>query len=232
MQTKGRKYFLNGVTLVILLILTFLFLIPILWVIGSSFKSTGELFSWPPSLIGKNPSFFNYQKALEEGHFGIYFFNTVFTSVAATFLTIVVNVMSGYAFAKYRFKGDKILFGIVLATLMIPLEVIMIPIFKVIVATGLYNSLWGLIIPAVASPTAVLLVRQYYVGIPSSVWHGSENPNNLFCTGQVAMYFSGSWMIANYKDQITDFEWGGNLITSGGRVGVSGFDRSCSGRSS
>ncbi|MBE5978899.1 MAG: carbohydrate ABC transporter permease [Paenibacillaceae bacterium] len=168
MQTKGRKYFLNGVTWAILLILTFLFLIPILWVIGSSFKSTGELFSWPPSLIGKSPSFSNYQKALEEGHFGIYFFNTVFTSITATFLTIVVNVMSGYAFAKYRFKGDKILFGIVLATLMIPLEVIMIPIFKVIVATGLYNSLWGLIIPAVASPTAVFLVRQYYVGIPDA----------------------------------------------------------------
>ena len=168
MQTKSRKYILNGVTWTILLILSFLFLMPILWVIGSSFKSTGELFSWPPSFIGKNPSFTNYQKALKEGHFGIYFLNTVFTSVAATFLTIVVNVMSGYAFAKYRFKGDKILFGIVLATLMIPLEVIMIPIFKVIVATGLYNSLWGLIIPAVASPTAVFLVRQYYVGIPDA----------------------------------------------------------------
>jgi ABC-type sugar transport system, permease component len=86
----------------------------------------------------------------------------------ATLLTVAVNVMSGYAFAKYQFKGQKILFGIVLATLMVPLEVIMIPIFKVIVATNLYNSLWGLIIPAVASPTAVFLVRQYYVGIPGA----------------------------------------------------------------
>lgn len=163
MQTNRKKYLFAGGAWIILLILTFIFLMPILWVIGSSFKSTGELFSWPPSFIGKNPTFSNYQRALEEGHFGIYFFNTVFTSLVATFLTIVVNVMSGYAFAKYRFKGDKILFGVVLATLMIPLEVIMIPIFKVIVATNLYNSLWGLIIPAVASPTAVFLVRQYYV---------------------------------------------------------------------
>ncbi len=168
MQTNRKKYLFAGGAWIILLILTFIFLMPILWVIGSSFKSTGELFSWPPSFIGKNPSFSNYQRALEEGHFGIYFFNTVFTSLVATFLTIVVNVMSGYAFAKYRFKGDKILFGVVLATLMIPLEVIMIPIFKVIVATNLYNSLWGLIIPAVASPTAVFLVRQYYVGIPDA----------------------------------------------------------------
>ncbi len=168
MQTNRKKYLFAGGAWIILLILTFIFLMPILWVIGSSFKSTGELFSWPPSFIGKNPTFSNYQRALEEGHFGIYFFNTVFTSLVATFLTIVVNVMSGYAFAKYRFKGDKILFGVVLATLMIPLEVIMIPIFKVIVATNLYNSLWGLIIPAIASPTAVFLVRQYYVGIPDA----------------------------------------------------------------
>lgn len=86
----------------------------------------------------------------------------------ATFLTVVVNVMSGYAFAKYDFKGKKILFVLVMATLMVPLEVIMIPIFKVIVGTGLYDSLWGLIIPAIASPTAVFLIRQYYMSISSA----------------------------------------------------------------
>ncbi|WP_312504387.1 carbohydrate ABC transporter permease [Lacrimispora sp.] len=163
-----KKRFSAGITWVLLLLLTFLFLMPVVWVICSSFKSTGELFAWPPSLFGKNPSLGNYRRAMAEGRFGIYFFNTVFASVIATCLTIVVNVMSGYAFAKYHFKGEKLLFGIVLATLMVPLEVIMIPIFKVIVAVNLYNSLWGLIIPAVASPTAVFLVRQYYVGIPDA----------------------------------------------------------------
>lgn len=168
MQTDMKKSLLKGMEWVLLLFLIFLFLMPIVWVMASSFKNAGELFSWPPSLFGKNPSLDNYRKALEEGSFGVYFFNTVFTSLTATFLTVVVNVMSGYAFAKYHFKGEKLLFGVVLATLMIPLEVIMIPIFKVIVATGLYNSLWGLIIPAVASPTAVFLVRQYYTGIPDA----------------------------------------------------------------
>ncbi len=168
MQTDMKKRLSAGITWVLLLLLTFLFLMPVVWVICSSFKSTGELFSWPPSLFGRKPSLNNYRRALEEGRFGLYFLNTVFTSLVATCLTIVVNVMSGYAFAKYHFKGERLLFGIVLATLMIPLEVIMIPIFKVIVAVGLYNSLWGLIIPAVASPTAVFLVRQYYVGIPDA----------------------------------------------------------------
>lgn len=169
MKTKTWKSRGKSILLALILFaLTFLFVMPIVWIIFSSFKSAGELFTWPPSLFGKNPSLNNYQKALSEGDFTVYFFNTVFTSVVATILTVIVNVMSGYAFAKYRFKGQTILFGIVLATLMIPLEVIMIPVFKVIVATNLYNSLWGLIIPAVASPTAVFLVRQYYTGIPSA----------------------------------------------------------------
>jgi len=169
MQTKKNSHVMKTALLwVILTVLTLVFLIPIVWVVCSSFKGVGDLFSWPPTLFGKNPSLNNYQVAMQQGNFGQYFINTVFVSLVATFLTVVVNVMSGYAFAKYRFKGDKILFGVVLATLMVPLEVIMIPIFKVIVATGLYNNLWGLIIPAVASPTAVFLVKQYYVGIPDA----------------------------------------------------------------
>ena len=143
-------------------------MVPILWVFFSSFKSASELFVWPPTLVGSNPTLNNYTTALQQGNFDIFFLNTAFVSIMATFLTVVVNVMSGYAFAKYDFKGKKILFVLVMATLMVPLEVIMIPIFKVIVGTGLYDSLWGLIIPAIASPTAVFLIRQYYMSISSA----------------------------------------------------------------
>jgi len=111
---------------------------------------------------------------LKEGDFVRYFGNTVFVAIAATVLTVAVNVMAGYVFAKYHFKGAKLLFGMVMVTLMIPLEVIMIPIFKVIVATNLYDNLWGLIIPAVASPTAVFLVRQYYVPIPNELMEAAR----------------------------------------------------------
>lgn len=164
----GRNKISHTVLYLILIVLTFIFIFPVIWIIGSSFKDAGELFAWPPTFFGKNPTLGNYVTAFSQGNFSIYFFNTVFTSVVATVLTIIINVMAGYVFAKYRFKGSKVLFGITLATLMVPLEVIMIPIFKVIVATNLYNSLWGLIIPAAASPTAVFLVRQYYVGIPDA----------------------------------------------------------------
>lgn len=158
----------------LLVVLCIIFLMPIVWVIFSSFKTAGELFTWPPKLIGDNPTLENYILALEEGDFVRWFLNTVIVSAVATFLTVVVNVMAGYVFAKYHFKGEKILFAMVMVTLMIPLEVIMIPIFKVIVATHLYNNLWGLIIPAVASPTAVFLVRQYYVPIPNELMEAAR----------------------------------------------------------
>lgn len=161
-RQTGRKAAVYGV----MSLLAAIFLIPVIWVVCSSFKAPGELFNWPPSLFGRQPSLNNYILAMEKGDFSRYFVNTVFVSVMATVFTIALNVMAGYVFAKYKFFGDSFLFAMVLATLMVPLEVIMIPVFKVIVNTHLYNRLWGLIIPAMSSPTAVFLARQYYIGIP------------------------------------------------------------------
>lgn len=159
---------------VLVAVLVFIFIMPVLYIITSSFKPANELFTWPPQFISPNSSLDNYKIALEEGDFGTYFTNTAFVAIVATILTIIINTMAGYVFAKYKFKGSNILFAMVIATLMIPLEVIMIPIFKVIVATKLYDNLWGLIIPAVASPTAVFLVRQYYMSIDSSIMESAR----------------------------------------------------------
>ena len=172
---KTKKDLVGKIAIYVLLVVfSFIFLMPIVWTVFSSFKSAGELFAWPPSLLGEHPSLDNYVLAMERGDFVQYFINTVFVSVVATVLTVIVNVMAGYVFAKYQFKFKGILFALVMATLMIPLEVIMIPVFKVIVATHLYNNLWGLIIPAVASPTAVFLVRQYYVPIPTELMEAAR----------------------------------------------------------
>ena len=173
MKTKNK---VSGKVIIYLLLVFFalVFLLPIVWIVFSSFKTAGELFAWPPSLLGEHPTVDNYLLALEEGDFVQYFVNTVFVSIVATILTVIVNVKAGYVFAKYDFRFKKLLFALVMATLMIPLEVIMIPVFKVIVATHMYNSLWGLIIPAVASPTAVFLVRQYYVPIPTELMEAAR----------------------------------------------------------
>ncbi|WP_418762000.1 carbohydrate ABC transporter permease [Enterocloster sp.] len=171
---QSRSSILKFLIYTLLVFLSAVFLMPIVWVIFSSFKPAGELFTWPPTLLGRNPSLDNYTHAFAAGDFGRWFLNTVVVSVLATVLTVIVNIMAGYVFAKYEFKGKKLLFGMVMVTLMIPLEVIMIPIFKVIVSTHMYNNLWGLIIPAVASPTAVFLVKQYYEPIPDALMEAAR----------------------------------------------------------
>ena len=171
---QSRSSILKFLIYTLLVFLSAVFLMPIVWVIFSSFKPAGELFTWPPTLLGRNPSLDNYTQAFAAGDFGRWFLNTVVVSVLATVLTVIVNIMAGYVFAKYEFKGKKLLFRMVMVTLMIPLEVIMIPIFKVIVSTHMYNNLWGLIIPAVASPTAVFLVKQYYEPIPDALMEAAR----------------------------------------------------------
>lgn len=171
---QSRSSILKFLIYTLLVFLSAVFLMPIVWVIFSSFKPAGELFTWPPTLLGRNPSLDNYTQVFAAGDFGRWFLNTVVVSVLATVLTVIVNIMAGYVFAKYEFKGKKLLFGMVMVTLMIPLEVIMIPIFKVIVSTHMYNNLWGLIIPAVASPTAVFLVKQYYEPIPDALMEAAR----------------------------------------------------------
>ena len=146
-----------------------LFFLPILWVVLSSLKPQAELFRFPPTILPTSPSLDNYRSALKDAAFPTYFFNSSFVSVVSTLITIVVNVMAGYALSKYFFPGRNLIFGAMLATLMIPLQAIMVPIFLLLKGMGLLNSLWGVIIPPAATPTGIFLARQYMLTIPDSL---------------------------------------------------------------
>ena len=155
--------------LVFILILSILCLFPIIWVILSSFKPQSELFSFPLSFFPKKWTLENYSSALKQGDFLLYFKNTTFVAVLSTFIAVLINVMAGYALAKYEFKGRNFIFYCMIATLMIPLQVIMIPIFLQLKRLGMLNSLWGIIIPPAATPTGIFLARQYIVNLPNSM---------------------------------------------------------------
>lgn len=165
---KKQKKHLWGVYLTLSLAAAF-FLLPVLWVVLSSFKAGTELYHWPPTLLPKNFSLGNYQAAFDKGNFALYFGNSALVTVASTLLTLLINTMAGFALAKYQFKGrNAILIGFV-STLMIPLEVIMIPIFTVISQLKLYNNYLGIIIPPAATPTGLFLVRQYLLTVPNEL---------------------------------------------------------------
>ncbi|MBF6596033.1 MAG: carbohydrate ABC transporter permease [Thermaceae bacterium] len=154
---------------ILVLVLAFAFLIPVFWVILSSFKTTGELFVFPPSLLPKEPTTSNYAAALTTGNFARYAWNSLFVATMSTLLALFTNSLAAFALAKYRFVGRQLLFLLTLATIMIPLQVIMVPIFLVLKNLGLIDSLWGIIIPPAATPTGVFLLRQYMLSIPDEI---------------------------------------------------------------
>jgi len=159
----------TGIKYVVYLFFVFVFLSPVLWVFISSLKDQSELFRYPITLFPEHATLNNYRDAFASGNFLRYFGNSAFVAVFSTILTILINIMAGYALSKYIFKGRDIIFYVMIATLMIPLQVIMIPIFLLEKNMGLLNNLWGIIIPPAATPTGVFLARQYMMTIPDSL---------------------------------------------------------------
>jgi len=150
-------------------IVLIVFLIPVVYTIGSSFKDMSELFSTTPTFFPKQWTLQNFIHVLSTGDYGRYILNSLFVAVTSTTIAIVINTMSGYALAKYKFKGSSVIMILILSTIMLPLEIFMAPIFKVVAFFGMYDSLWAIIIPPAATPTGIFLMRQYLLTIPDDI---------------------------------------------------------------
>lgn len=111
----------------------------------------------------------NYTEPLKRLRFDKYLTNSVFVTVVATLLTLLINAMCAFALSKYQFRGRNAIFIFVLSTLMIPISVILLPAFVVVSWLGMTNSLWGVILPPAATPTGVFLLRQYMLTIPDEL---------------------------------------------------------------
>ncbi|MGD8966902.1 MAG: ABC transporter permease subunit [Anaerolineae bacterium] len=111
----------------------------------------------------------NYIDGVQSFEFATYFRNSVIVTVFATILTLLVNSMAAFALAKYRFRGRNAIFLIMISTLMVPLSVVLVPVFLVITRVGWNNNLLGVIVPGAATPTGVFLLRQYMLTIPDDL---------------------------------------------------------------
>ncbi|MCU6792664.1 carbohydrate ABC transporter permease [Paenibacillus sp. WQ 127069] len=153
----------------VLIVIGLLWIFPVLWVVISSFKTNNVLYSFPAKFWPQPITFEHFTEAWGKGNFGLYFKNSVVVTISSTILLLFINSMAGFALAKYSFRGSSIILIGFISTLMIPLEVIMIPIFKVLSFLGLYNNLLAIIIPPAATPTGVFLMRQYLLTVPEEL---------------------------------------------------------------
>jgi len=144
-------------------------LFPLLWMLAASFMAPGEASAYPPPLVPSHPTLANYRELFAHAGMGRYLANSVLLAVAATALSLVFNVMAGYAFAKLRFRGRDRLFRLMLGALVIPGQVAMVPLFLLLKQMGLVNTYGGIIVPALASIFGIFLVRQYALSIPDDL---------------------------------------------------------------
>ena len=150
-----------------LVALSFYFLVPFIWMILTSFKTESEAMMYPPKILPNIWKFSNFSSAWKSQPFGVYLLNSVLITVMTTLGTLISVSLVAYGFARYDFKGRNILFMILLATMMIPWDVTMIPLYMEFKLLDWINTLKPLIVPAFfGSAYYIFLLRQFLMGIP------------------------------------------------------------------
>ena len=142
---------------------------PFLWMLLGSFRPDRELKAVPPSWLPQNPTLENYRTLFSRLDFPTFFFNSTVTAVVITLGNLVFCSMLGYALAKLHFPGKRVIFGLVLGTLMVPSVVTFVPLFVLVSNLGLVNTFPGLIFPFLAGPFGVFLMRQFIVSLPDEL---------------------------------------------------------------
>ncbi|RVU55707.1 carbohydrate ABC transporter permease [Anaerosphaera multitolerans] len=167
MAIKKSLGFLMKNLLNILLVVIFVF--PFAWMVVTSLKTLGQTLQMPPGFIVKNPQWDNFVRAFEAIPF-LHMLKNSLIVVTGTLLCQVVTVIpAAYAFARYDFKGRKILFGITLVTMMIPAQLIFLPVFLMFSKLGLINSYLSLILPSATSAFAIFMLRQTFMQVPKEL---------------------------------------------------------------
>ncbi|WP_088810890.1 MULTISPECIES: carbohydrate ABC transporter permease [Listeria] len=149
--------------LIVILILTiggFFMILPFIWMVLSSFKTDAEILKIPPTIWPETFTWENFKMLFVEMNFSVYLKNTLII-VLFSFIGLFFNAMAGYGFAKFKFKGKNKLFYLVLATMMIPGQVTMIPVYLILNAMGLTNTMTGIILPGLVGAFGIFLFRQF-----------------------------------------------------------------------
>lgn len=145
-------------------------LIPLIWLVSTSFKSSGEdIFQFPPQLLPSQPTLENFVTVWQTNPFGRYLFNSVLVSVLTVALNLLFCSLAAYPLARLTFWGREVIFSAIVATILIPFQIVMIPLYVLAVQLGLRNTYLGVIFPAIASAFGIFLLRQAFQGVPKEL---------------------------------------------------------------
>ena len=158
-QLVGTYLLLSAIALVMLF--------PMLWLVGTSFKSpTEDIFTFPPQLIPQEPTFNNFLTVWQTYPFANYLLNSAIVAIFTVSLNLLFCSLAAYPLARLNFKGRKLLFTLIVATIVIPFQIVMIPLYILVVNLGLRNTYLGVILPNLASAFGIFLLRQAFAAVP------------------------------------------------------------------
>ncbi len=164
-----KKSFISIILHLVMIMVSAITLIPFLWMVGASFMSTGGASTFPPRFIPERFTLEQYVFLFERLNVGRYFLNSLLLAVSVSIVSVIVNSMAGFAFAKFTFRGKRPLFVLLLSTMIIPGQVTMLPVFLLLKNMGLLNTYFGIIFPGMASIFGIFLINQYLKSVPDSL---------------------------------------------------------------
>ena len=184
-MTRGQRplaWLVNGLLALAAGIAVF----PLLWMLSVSFMQTGAASSLPPPLLPADPTLEHYRTLFAQSGMGRAFINSLGLALAVTALSTLFNTLAGYAFAKLHFSGRDRIFAVLIAALVIPGQVAMLPLFLMLKEMGLVNTWGGVLVPGLAGIFGIYLVRQYALGIPNELLEAARMEG----AGEFRVFFS------------------------------------------
>lgn len=159
----------HGITYLVLTLIGFFWIFPFFWMVLGSLKTQREIMRIPPTFLPKSPTLGNFARWFTDLDFGTFFTNSIIVAVITTLGNLVFCSMVGYALAKIDFAGKKILFTLVMITLMVPSVATFVPLFVIITNMHMLNTYLSLILPFLTQPLGVFLMRQFMMSIPDAL---------------------------------------------------------------
>jgi multiple sugar transport system permease protein len=144
-------------------------ILPFLYMFFTALKTSAENLMWPPRFLPQRPTLSNYAAVFEKAPFGRFFLNSLIVAVISTFSIVTTSVLGGVVFAKYRFRGRRVLLAIILSTALLPVQSYVIPLYLQIVGIGLLDRYLGIAAPLIIMSLGIFIIRQVVVGIPDEL---------------------------------------------------------------
>ncbi len=154
---------------VVLLVFVAIFIIPMLWMLSASLKSLQEIYTFPPQWVPTVPKWSNYVEAWYAAPFGRFYINTIITTFFGVAAEVILGTLTAYAFVYLPFPGKNLLFLILLAALMVPIHVTILPNYLTIANLGWLNTYQGIIIPGASVAFGTFLLRQHFLTLPHEI---------------------------------------------------------------